>query len=973
MEEEVQVFFSDTGLVATVRVSPEIAEKMRNDPVYASDVIAQLASSSVQPEDDLCASPLHKKVCAVRTPEVLKNARHKSVSSTPRSCSKALAFKSSFLKMSNLPDPFLESNFIRGLEKCRIKKGIAANTPKVIKGITNYDRSAGTAVIELVSEEVAVAFVNELGSFKSFRSQNTIVFQKMDDEINVSNIYDDDTIGDEETDFQPLIDDDDFQPLTDDDDFQPVIEDYGSSDEYQPDLLNSPIPSKTDGKCNELTMSKVGVAANANDDLSQPVVLNASIPSEAAGKSDEFGMSNIVAVDVNGNLSQPVLLNTSIPPEADGKCDEFVRIDDDVTSDVSDNLFQQDTIENSEEVKDTRIKVVGLPALFDEKAVKHLFNCKLWEGGIVPKFTDGIVSITSDDSFVTLKFVNSEASTFILKEDFVFKYRGNHLTVEPFLLKPSAHDLKIALTGIPPDYDEDMGSFLKFSLNEILWDSGILRKGEEGALHISQEGPNKLVLQFLNCECVKHLLFLETIAFLDSTLKVHPYFPTLNEMSIQLDEDLTNDELSDHESRKLSVYVQVSNISASYNKEDFLQCIQSAMETANFCEKNDKCILQVLPFDPVKRAVIVQFSSSEEANLATLLENVVYKSKMLIFEKTCFTDSNITITATETGNDLKTSTLEASNDDFYVDEEEEVSLSSEEGLNIFLKVLCRFRDEIPKGGSHDPFLEGLVPIMAAMGVSTNVIDMRNRKALFRERFRKWRQKGKYDHFLYNVACVIFEGANKRVLKGSFFEWKETDEAKVANTAGAEVDADTKFMDDLTKYSEAASWNNKSELALVQCFLENKEMFDDPKRKPHFWRHISAEMWQSCQAKYNQLSAQYRNLCDEENATGGAGPLERIPDDATRQVMEVMHAIKQYDVDANPRMTMSAGVQMNKTVRSDLPQGRTRHPKAKKGDTERSKPKDTLSEPLMLFAKAYALKQKAYALKQGLDPDDLEEL
>lgn len=132
---------------------------------------------------------------------------------------------------------------------------------------------------------------------------------------------------------------------------------------------------------------------------------------------------------------------------------------------------------------------------------------------------------------------------------------------------------------------------------------------------------------------------------------------------------------------------------------------------------------------------------------------------------------------------------------------------------------------------------------------------------------------------------------------------------------------------------ASAWTNNSELALVQLFLENKDMYDDPKRKVLFWRHISETMFEmkyvyraeTCSAKFSALYKDYKDLCEDAESTGAVGPLQLVSDERTRKVMEVMHAIKQYDVDVQPTIIMSAGVNStHKVLIPLLHSGKSKH-------------------------------------------------
>lgn len=127
------------------------------------------------------------------------------------------------------------------------------------------------------------------------------------------------------------------------------------------------------------------------------------------------------------------------------------------------------------------------------------------------------------------------------------------------------------------------------------------------------------------------------------------------------------------------------------------------------------------------------------------------------------------------------------------------TLDQEEAVEVFAKVLARFRDDIPKSGSHDSFLEGLMIVLRKLGVAARVPEMRAKKQALRELFRRKKRDNKVDHHLYDVLSVVYDGKDKSTLKSTKFEWSAKDEELLVPE---QENADEKFTSDLIKYSES---------------------------------------------------------------------------------------------------------------------------------------------------------------------------
>ncbi|KAK3919698.1 Ubiquitin carboxyl-terminal hydrolase 20 [Frankliniella fusca] len=224
--EEITVYFKDTNLCVTVNVTAAVAARMNADAEYASAYVADLFAANnseppanSNPPEAACESPTpaRKRVCSIQTPEAFKNLPNLQSSDPkpPSLCSKSLIFPSTaFLKVSNLPDSFIEPNFIKSLERARKNRKIGEGFENVIQGISDYDKSAGTAIIELVCQNVANQFIEKLNNFKTHH--HTILFENVAASDENDNLYLDKTFCDSD---KEDLGDADFQFIDDEDEF----------------------------------------------------------------------------------------------------------------------------------------------------------------------------------------------------------------------------------------------------------------------------------------------------------------------------------------------------------------------------------------------------------------------------------------------------------------------------------------------------------------------------------------------------------------------------------------------------------------------------------------------------------------------------------------------------------------------------------------------------------------------------------
>ncbi|KAK3920124.1 Nuclear protein localization protein 4-like protein 2, partial [Frankliniella fusca] len=197
---------------------------MNADAEYASAYVADLFAANnseppanSNPPEAACESPTpaRKRVYSIQTPEAFKNlpTLQSSDPKHPSLCSKSLIISSTaFLKVSNLPDSFIEPNFIKSLERARKNRKIEEGFENVIQGISDYDKSAGTAIIELVSQNVANQFIEKLNNFKTLH--HTILFENVAGSDENDNLYLDKTLCDSD---KEDLGDADFQFIDDED------------------------------------------------------------------------------------------------------------------------------------------------------------------------------------------------------------------------------------------------------------------------------------------------------------------------------------------------------------------------------------------------------------------------------------------------------------------------------------------------------------------------------------------------------------------------------------------------------------------------------------------------------------------------------------------------------------------------------------------------------------------------------------
>ncbi|KAE8751338.1 hypothetical protein FOCC_FOCC001909 [Frankliniella occidentalis] len=464
---------------------------------------------------------------------------------------------------------------------------------------------------------------------------------------------------------------------------------------------------------------------------------------------------------------------------------------------------------------------------------------------------------------------------------------------------------KVKVYGLPTNFEVVNVLYI---LNNALYEEKFCRPPEKPAEACRLSDETTATVEFSSVEAASLIVLLK-VDYEGRSLvleQLSSLNQSINQSQHSMNYDWNDNDILELSKHKSSDTVEICGLTASFTATEFKRFLLQEMVKAKFLTQENSDAIVKCEMNSSKKSAVVQFSTAEEATLATHLENMTVTKVIL--------------------NDN-------SNRDLFPEEvEEKITLNDEEGSNFFLKVLARKRGDVPKSGSHDNFLESLTGYLEKKGVNTDIHKMRSKKETMRENFRRWKQKNHLLHPLFKIHSVIFDNNTSiSILKGSKFEWTDADEALLQ-----QPETDDRYMDDLIKFSEAASWNINSELALVQACLDNKEDYNAPKAKRsiHFWRKISEALYrnkyihgaQKCEQKMEMLSRDYRDYCDEANRTGACGPLEMIKDRPTRNLMELMHELKRKEVGSHPEQVQGAGVKLvhHKSKKSpESAPGRTR--------------------------------------------------
>ena len=124
---------------------------------------------------------------------------------------------------------------------------------------------------------------------------------------------------------------------------------------------------------------------------------------------------------------------------------------------------------------------------------------------------------------------------------------------------------------------------------------------------------------------------------------------------------------------------------------------------------------------------------------------------------------------------------------------EHLSVNSEKGTLLFTRMLIKHRDSFPKSGSHDNVFEEMRKKLLKKGVYATIAELRLKRKGLQERFRKKKREGKTSHEFYFPGSVIFDGANKSVVKGTKYDPDTEDED--------ESDDDAAFNSALLRFSK----------------------------------------------------------------------------------------------------------------------------------------------------------------------------
>lgn len=231
---------------------------------------------------------------------------------------------------------------------------------------------------------------------------------------------------------------------------------------------------------------------------------------------------------------------------------------------------------------------------------------------------------------------------------------------------------------------------------------------------------------------------------------------------------------------KESDFVKVSAFHFTADDQDnFLTYFHAIMEEADFISEGEKIVNTVtLSSDS---ALIMKIRTSEEANLACLLENVYYLGKQLKISKYAVDGENNVIPVTES---KATSSL--------------MDVFDGDGYFIYAQMLIKYRGRFPKTGSHDVIYATIKKKLSRRGVLCSAADLR----LKRDRMKKLFIKKKYS--------------------SSDEEGSGGTKSEESNGSDSSSDAD-----DLLKFSKVATWSVDAAIDLVDILIEKAEDFHKP--------------------------------------------------------------------------------------------------------------------------------------------------
>jgi hypothetical protein len=215
----------------------------------------------------------------------------------------------------------------------------------------------------------------------------------------------------------------------------------------------------------------------------------------------------------------------------------------------------------------------------------------------------------------------------------------------------------------------------------------------------------------------------------------------------------------------------------------------------------------------IKSYPLPQFRCCEEANVATLLENLIYEGSKLTILKQGLRDKGcgeLISFSKAVSHSLHNHILCCFSLFCYLDQlpDSTVSLESDEGTKIFLKLLMKVKHLFPKCGTHDAGFERLQKELVKKGVLSAVSALHTKRGNLQKQYRRHLKKENH-RYQYLIPCkVIFDGASLELARGTEFECAETSDDSENETIN-----DTSNTELLAKFCKG-----KYRPSSVYCFI-----------------------------------------------------------------------------------------------------------------------------------------------------------
>lgn len=555
------------------------------------------------------------------------------------------------------------------------------------------------------------------------------------------------------------------------------------------------------------------------------------------------------------------------------------------------------------------VKVTGLPLDCDVDLLQFQLNREVIKAFSLEKKAECVALSCRNDvdkSFV-FELVSEEWAHHLCAIKSVTS-DGREAHIEPYTTAENSSKVKV--TGLKAAFDMDL---LEYVLNREVINAFGLPKKAECVVSSSLDGHNTAVFEFIQIDWAQHLCGMGSIQFdgnrvtLSGTRddKKKPESDLKNDVSVAstsveashtlmdleggggFEGEYEEEEEDDNMIRlKDSCFIKVSGFPTPVDKVDLQNFLIQKMEEANFIlEGGDQCIQECI-YHEENSSCILKFSTCEEANLATLLGLVKYRTCTLKIVKVC--------------PDLQTSNLESAplNEYFHLD--------SENGKLTFMKFLIMYRDHFPKTGSHDTILDGLRKRLLKKNVLATVAQLRAFRQNLLKQHRNRKRANNTVHPLHVPCSVIFDGSDKNLLDGTEYELGEEEEEE--DTQGND------FNSALMKFSTIAAWSTAASTALVGILIDKQEDYWKPMRKSTFWKEVSLRMLAD---NYPYNESQCENHLDRNlkpafkdyvdlNSSGKPAIWRLIPDQGTLKLMQLMQTFMGHCVSVQPQKTFAVG-------------------------------------------------------------------